>query len=243
MEPSNTVTCASRTSSACTPCRFCRSSRSPWSPPGGGDARSRDAGRGCQLCNALCDSALAGTARAVARPTRCRYDCAGGLGATHRSRHLVRRDQSSLDPQPGRAGAPPSHERCAVTPEQVFSIVNLIATAAWLALAHSLPDDAGSPGSSRAPSFRCCSRSSTWASWRRRLDERQAGSRRSIATLFSNPWALLAGWTHYLAFDLLIGTWEGRRTRARTAASAAGAVSRVDVPLWSGRMAAIEASG
>src|SRR5262245_42941257 len=33
-----------------------------------------------------------------------------------------------------RARAPSSHERCAVTPQQVFPIVNLIATAAWLAL-------------------------------------------------------------------------------------------------------------
>jgi hypothetical protein len=31
-----------------------------------------------------------------------------------------------------------------------------------------------------------------------------------VATLFANPWLLLAGWLHYLAFDLLIGTWEAR---------------------------------
>ena len=31
-----------------------------------------------------------------------------------------------------------------------------------------------------------------------------------VALLFSNPWLLLAGWTHYLAFDLLVGTWEAR---------------------------------
>jgi hypothetical protein len=37
----------------------------------------------------------------------------------------------------------------------------------------------------------------------------------SVATLFSNPWALLAGWIHYLAFDLLIGTWEVRDARER----------------------------
>ena len=36
-----------------------------------------------------------------------------------------------------------------------------------------------------------------------------------MATLFSNPWALLAGWVHYLAFDLLIGTWEVRDSRER----------------------------
>ncbi len=29
-----------------------------------------------------------------------------------------------------------------------------------------------------------------------------------VALLFSNPWLLLAGWVHYLAFDLLVGVWE-----------------------------------
>jgi ABA DEFICIENT 4-like len=29
-----------------------------------------------------------------------------------------------------------------------------------------------------------------------------------VAALFSNRWLLLAGWLHYLAFDLLIGRWE-----------------------------------
>jgi hypothetical protein len=31
-----------------------------------------------------------------------------------------------------------------------------------------------------------------------------------VAALFSNPWLLLAGWVHYLAFDLFIGTWQVR---------------------------------
>src|SRR6202045_356340 len=31
-----------------------------------------------------------------------------------------------------------------------------------------------------------------------------------VSALFANPWLLLAGWVHYLAFDLLIGTWEVR---------------------------------
>jgi hypothetical protein len=38
---------------------------------------------------------------------------------------------------------------------------------------------------------------------------------RGVATLFANPWLLLAGWVHYLAFDLLIGTWEARDARER----------------------------
>ena len=29
-----------------------------------------------------------------------------------------------------------------------------------------------------------------------------------VAALFANPWILLAGWIHYLAFDLLTGVWE-----------------------------------
>jgi hypothetical protein len=36
-----------------------------------------------------------------------------------------------------------------------------------------------------------------------------------VALLFSNPWMLLAGWIHYLAFDLLVGSWEARDSRER----------------------------
>jgi hypothetical protein len=36
-----------------------------------------------------------------------------------------------------------------------------------------------------------------------------------VALLFRNPWMLLAGWTHYLAFDLLVGSWEVRDARPR----------------------------
>ena len=32
----------------------------------------------------------------------------------------------------------------------------------------------------------------------------------AVRSLFENQWALLAGWTHYLAFDLFIGGWEVR---------------------------------
>src|SRR5689334_11477963 len=36
-----------------------------------------------------------------------------------------------------------------------------------------------------------------------------------VATLFANRWLLVAGWLHYLAFDLLTGTWESRDARER----------------------------
>jgi fumarate reductase subunit D len=31
-----------------------------------------------------------------------------------------------------------------------------------------------------------------------------------VAALFANRWLLLAGWLHYLAFDLFVGSWEVR---------------------------------
>jgi hypothetical protein len=34
------------------------------------------------------------------------------------------------------------------------------------------------------------------------------GSLSEVAALFQEPGLLLAGWVHYLAFDLLVGTWE-----------------------------------
>jgi hypothetical protein len=36
------------------------------------------------------------------------------------------------------------------------------------------------------------------------------GSLAGVGTLFRNPHNLLAGWIHYLAFDLFIGSWEVR---------------------------------
>jgi hypothetical protein len=41
-------------------------------------------------------------------------------------------------------------------------------------------------------------------------DEGGFTSLAGVASLFSNPHVLLAGWIHYLAFDLFIGAWEVR---------------------------------
>ena len=39
------------------------------------------------------------------------------------------------------------------------------------------------------------------------------GSLAQVSLLFQNPWLLLVGWIHYLAFDLFIGAWEVRDAR------------------------------
>jgi hypothetical protein len=36
-----------------------------------------------------------------------------------------------------------------------------------------------------------------------------------VSALFANPWLLLAGWIHYLAFDLLTGVWDVRDAARR----------------------------
>lgn len=41
------------------------------------------------------------------------------------------------------------------------------------------------------------------------------GTLGEVSTLFHDPWLLLAGWVHYLAFDLFIGAWEVRDSQRR----------------------------
>ena len=63
-----------------------------------------------------------------------------------------------------------------------------------------------------------------------------------VASLFANRWLLLAGWTHYLAFDLLVGEWEVRDSRERGIPAPAGrAVPGADIHVRPGGMAALSA--
>ncbi len=41
------------------------------------------------------------------------------------------------------------------------------------------------------------------------------GSLPEVMKLFTNEWATLAGWIHYLAFDLFIGSWEVKDAQAK----------------------------
>ena len=41
------------------------------------------------------------------------------------------------------------------------------------------------------------------------------GSLQEVAALFRDPWALLAGWVHYLCFDMSIGIWETHDAQKR----------------------------
>jgi len=103
-----------------------------------------------------------------------------------------------------------------VTPEQVFSIVNLIATVGWIALV-ILPGRRWVTEivtSTVVPLLFAVVYVGIVATT---LGRTPGGfsSLEGVAMLFSNPWVLLAGWIHYLAVDLLIGTWEARDARER----------------------------
>jgi len=41
------------------------------------------------------------------------------------------------------------------------------------------------------------------------------GTLAGVMALFTSPWAVLAGWVHYLAFDLFVGAWEVRDAQRR----------------------------
>jgi len=103
-----------------------------------------------------------------------------------------------------------------VTPEQVFSIANLIATAAWLLLV-ILPRQRWVTDTVTSVAVPLLFAIAYVGIVVTTFGRTPGGftTLAAVATLFSNPWALLAGWIHYLAFDLLIGTWEARDARER----------------------------
>jgi hypothetical protein len=102
-----------------------------------------------------------------------------------------------------------------MTAEQLFSALNLMAVAAWLPLvflprvrwtATLLP--------LLMPSLLAVVYVVLVAATLAR-GEGGFSSLAAVRALFDNPWGLLAGWTHYLAFDLFIGGWEVRDAQRR----------------------------
>jgi Domain of unknown function (DUF4281) len=102
-----------------------------------------------------------------------------------------------------------------MTAERLFSILNLIAVAGWLPLVF-LPRARWA--TAVVPVLLPCLfgviyvvlvvASLPWS-------EGGFSSLAGVGALFENPWALLAGWAHYLAFDLFIGGWQVRDARER----------------------------
>jgi hypothetical protein len=103
-----------------------------------------------------------------------------------------------------------------MTPEQIFSVANLVALAGWLLLAvlPRRPWVASVVTGVAIPALLAVAYAAVVATqWS--TSEGGFGSLPEVARLFENRWLLLAGWMHYLAFDLFIGSWEARDARLR----------------------------
>ena len=96
-----------------------------------------------------------------------------------------------------------------MTANQLFDVLNLIALGAWvlLALSPRLPRATLTITGKIVPAILgvvyVVTVAANWPG-----SEGGFSSLPDVARLFNNPWLLLAGWTHYLAFDLLTGNWE-----------------------------------
>jgi hypothetical protein len=103
-----------------------------------------------------------------------------------------------------------------MTADQAFDILNLIALGAWvlLALSPRLPSVAVTVTSKVVPAILAIVYVALVVA---NLPGSEGGfsSLTDVAALFRNPWIMVAGWTHYLAFDLLVGNWEMRDATAR----------------------------
>jgi hypothetical protein len=102
-----------------------------------------------------------------------------------------------------------------MTAEQLFSLLNLVTIAAWLPLV-VLPRARWATAIVPVvmPSILAVVYVALVVAT---LMQGEGGfsSLASVRTLFDNDWGLLAGWTHYLAFDLFVGGWEVRDARRR----------------------------
>jgi hypothetical protein len=102
-----------------------------------------------------------------------------------------------------------------MTAEQLFSILSLMTLIAWLPLVF-LPRVRWA--STHLPVVMPLLLAVIYVVLVAATLGRSGGGFSSLAdvrALFDNPWALLAGWTHYLAFDLFIGGWEVRDAQSR----------------------------
>jgi ABA4-like protein len=102
-----------------------------------------------------------------------------------------------------------------MTAEQLFSILNLTTMAAWVLLV-CLPRVRWTATlvPVAVPSLLAVVYVGLVAATLGR-SEGGFSSLAGVRALFDNPWMLLAGWTHYLAFDLFIGGWEVRDAQRR----------------------------
>ncbi len=100
--------------------------------------------------------------------------------------------------------------------DQIFAVVNMIALVSWivLAVAPRWIVTRKLLGSGAVPLLLAIAYAVLIVAFFGAA-EGSFGSLAGVMKLFTNEWAVLAGWIHYLAFDLVVGIWEVSDSQAR----------------------------
>lgn len=102
-----------------------------------------------------------------------------------------------------------------MTPDQIFQLANPLAVLGWAVLLASpfAPRAAQAVSAAAIPLLLSLAYAGLVLAFRW---EAPGGfsSLREVMALFTHPQIALAGWLHYLAFDLFLGAWEVRTARA-----------------------------
>ncbi len=102
-----------------------------------------------------------------------------------------------------------------MTPDQLFQLANPLALLGWLVLLASplAPRAAQAISAAAIPLLLALAYTGlVLAFWWEAPGG--FGSLPEVQALFTHPQIALAGWVHYLAFDLFLGAWEVRTARA-----------------------------
>ncbi|WP_431304156.1 ABA4-like family protein [Sediminicoccus sp. BL-A-41-H5] len=102
-----------------------------------------------------------------------------------------------------------------MTPETLFTLANTLALAGWVALL-LFPHRRGVNWTLCGLTLPVLFALAYGAVLAFAMPGAEGGfsSLAGVAALFASPWVLLAGWLHYLAFDLFLGAWMARRATA-----------------------------
>ena len=97
-----------------------------------------------------------------------------------------------------------------MTAQQVFHIANVFALLGWIVLVFLPSHRAAVEGVARTlvPGLLSIAYAVILIPLALHSGSGSIASWEGMAAMLNQPWLLVAGWLHYLAFDLLVGTWQ-----------------------------------
>src|SRR5262249_30177786 len=103
-----------------------------------------------------------------------------------------------------------------MTPQQVFNIANVFALIGWIVLVFQPSHRAAVEGVARTlvPALLSIAYAAIIVPLALGYGSGTIASWDGLAAAIGQPWLLIAGWLHFLAFDLLVGAWEVETAKA-----------------------------